>query len=38
MRELLGLREKVKKMEEEVRRARDTEKKCRLLEETIKTK
>ena len=38
LKELLGLRDKVKKQEEEVRRARDLEKKCKLLEETIKAK
>jgi len=32
------LKEKVKRMDEEVKRARDTEKKCRLLEETIKAR
>mgnify|MGYP003342848580 CR=1 FL=1 len=38
MGELLGLREKVKRLEEEVKKARDIEKKCKLLEETIKAK
>ena len=38
MGELLGLREKVKRLEEEVKKARDLEKKCKLLEETIKAK
>jgi hypothetical protein len=28
----------VKKMDEEVKKARDTEKKCRMLEETIKAR
>ena len=36
--ELLGLREKAKRLEEEVKKTRDLEKKCRLLEETIKAK
>ena len=34
----MSLKDKVKKMEEEVRKARDTEKKCRMLEETIKAR
>jgi predicted nucleic acid-binding Zn-ribbon protein len=38
LKELLGLREKVKRLEEEVKKARDLEKKCKLLEETIKAK
>ena len=36
--ELLGLREKAKRLEDEVKKTRDLEKKCRLLEETIKAK
>ena len=36
--ELLGLREKAKILEEEVKKTRDLEKKCRLFEETIKAK
>jgi hypothetical protein len=32
------LREKAKRLEEEVKKTRDLEKKCRLLEETIKAK
>jgi hypothetical protein len=38
LKELVSLKDKVKKMEEEVRKARDTEKKCRMLEETIKAR
>lgn len=36
--ELTSLREKVKKLEIDVKRTIDLEKKCRLLEETIKSK
>jgi hypothetical protein len=38
MKELMTLREKVKKAEEDAKRARDLDKKCKLLEETIKAK
>ena len=38
MKEVQALREKVKKAEEESKRNRDLEKKCKLLEETIKSK
>jgi hypothetical protein len=38
MKEVLGLREKVKSLESEVKKVRDLEKKCKLLEETIKAK
>ena len=38
LKELTTLREKVKKAEEDARRTRDLEKKCKLLEETIKAK
>ena len=37
-REFAALREKAKKLEEEARRAKDLEKKCKLLEETIRAK
>lgn len=37
-RELASLRDKAKKLEEEAKKARDWEKKCKLLEETIKAK
>lgn len=38
MKEFIQLKEKVKKAEEDSKRAKDLEKKCKLLEETIKSK